>query len=371
MFYHNVHGVFLMRRLFKLKIICLILLPVFLLLNVVSKNYPVFIETYYSSGFNKHTIESLNYFSGIFPFSVGELLIFLIVIYFVYLIAHLIKNIKNKKVKKGLLSIASLLSLLYILFILLWGLNYSRLSFDRIAGLKIENSTKQELYDLCNDLISRANSLRESVKENSQGIMEIQGSYSEVFMRARKGYEKASEFYPQLGGKYAPPKPILISKWMSYTGITGVYMPYTGEANVNTNQPDAELLFTAAHEMAHQRGFAREDEANYIAYLTCTLNPDKDYQYSGTLMALINSMNALASVDYKGFNELSGKYSIGLRRDLKSNREFWAKYSGIVEKISTEVNDKYLKSNGQEAGVYSYGRMVNLLLAEYKNKKKS
>jgi hypothetical protein len=353
----------------KQKIIILILLPVFVLLNLISKNYPEFIETYYSNGLNKFTIEFLNLITGIFPFSVGELLVVFLLVGFIYLVKLVIKRFNKHNFYNDLLSIAAFFSILYIMFIILWGVNYNRLSFDKIAGLKIEKSTRYELYNLCNELITRSNRLRELVKEDTQGIMNVNGSYNDIFIRAYKGYQKASEIHPQLGGRYSEPKPMLISRWMSYTGITGVYIPYTGEANVNTNQPDFELLYTAAHEMAHQRGFAREDEANYIAYLTCTLNSDIDYQYSGTVLALINSMNALARVDYNAYSVLTRKYSLGLRRDLKYSREFWSEYSGVIEKISTQVNDKYLKSNGQEDGVYSYGKMVDLLLAEYKHKK--
>jgi hypothetical protein len=359
-----------MRASVKFKMIMIILIPLSILLNIASRSYPHFIEAYYSRGLNKFTIEFLNLVTGIFPFSVGELLILFLIMLFLYLITRLVTERKKENFPSILLSIAAYLSVLYMAFMFLWGFNYNRISFEKIAGLQIEKSTKQDLYELCNDLINRGNTLRGFVEENADGVMEIQESYGNIFRRAQKGYDRISEIYPQLDGKYAAPKPILISRWMSYTGITGVYMPYTGEANVNTNQPDFELLFTASHEMAHQRGFAREDEANYIAYLACTMNPEVDYQYSGVMLALINSMNALARIDFEAYSKLHNKYSSGLSRDIEYSRNFWKRYSGVVEKVSTEVNDKYLRSNGQDAGVNSYGMMVDLLLAEYKHKKK-
>ena len=54
---------------------------------------------------------------------------------------------------------------------------------------------------------------------------------------------------------------------LSYLGISGIFIPFTCEANVNATLPDWEIPFTACHELAHQRGFAREDEANYVGYL--------------------------------------------------------------------------------------------------------
>jgi hypothetical protein len=152
---------------------------------------------------------------------------------------------------------------------------------------------------------------------------------------------------------------------MSYTGITGVYFPFTGEANVNVSVPDSDIPATSCHEMAHQRGFAREDEANYIAYLTCKMHPDVDFQYSGTLLALIETTNALYNQDPSAFKELRSKYSDGLIRDLGAINEYWEHYEGPVNEVSNKINDAYLKANNQSDGVQSYGRMVDLLLAEY------
>ena len=39
-----------------------------------------------------------------------------------------------------------------------------------------------------------------------------------------------------------------------------------------------------------------------------------------------------------------------------------AKYDGAVAEVSNKVNDTYLKANGQEDGVESYDRMVDLIV---------
>lgn len=265
-----------------------------------------------------------------------------------------------------LINILTYLSILYVLFMFLWGFNYDRLSFNKIADLKIERSTEDQLKGLCTQLIDRANTIRKKVNITPKGIMVENGGYKDVFDRSEKGYEKTSLIFPQLGGTYSKPKPILLSEAMCYTGITGMYMPYTGEANVNVRVKDFMLPSTAAHEMAHQRGFAREDEANYIAYITCLSNPDADFQYSGVMLALISSMNELADKDMGAYKTLQKYYSIGVKNDIDSNNDFWRKYSGKIESISTKVNNSYLKSNGQIDGTQSYGRMVDLLLAQYK-----
>lgn len=359
-----------MKREIRIKFGIIALVPIVAILNTILKRNQEFVEKYYSTGVDKPIRQILSFITSIYPFSFAELLVTSLIAVLITLVVYLIIKIRKGGFLDQFLNILTYLSVLYILFMFFWGFNYNRLSFDKIAGLTIEKSSKEQLYSLCNDLIHRANMLREKVNENSEGVMITHGDYKSVFKRAHMGYDRAAEIYPELGGKYGPPKKILLSELMSYTGITGIYMPYTGEPNVNINTTDMMLPSTAAHEMAHQRGFAREDEANYIAYITCTMHPDVDYQYSGVMLGLVYSMNALASSDIDGYKILRNKYSLGVKRDLQYERDFWERYEGKVEQISNNVNNTYLKSNGQQDGVQSYGRMVDLLLAEYKKRNK-
>ncbi len=124
------------------------------------------------------------------------------------------------------------------------------------------------------------------------------------------------------------------------------------------------------HELSHVRGFMREDEANFIAYLACRISDDIEFKYSGIMLALIHSANALYSTDSKLFNELvKNHYSKEMLIDLKDNSLYWQKHSGFLSKVSNTVNNSYLKINGQSDGVRSYGRMVDLLIADYKENK--
>lgn len=350
----------------KKQIAVIALTPSIIIINYLIKKFPNFIEKYYSVGINKPVRQFLSFITGICPFSVAELLFIVLIISLISIMFSIFAGLRKRKFISRLLNLGVYLSILYVLFMLAWGFNYDRLSFDKIAGIKIEKSSKQDLYALCSSLVQRANELREKVVENNEGIMYIPGGYEDVFNRAQQGYDKAAVLYKELAGKYGRPKPVFLSEPMCYTGITGIYMPYTGEANVNIKVRDYMLPCTTAHEMAHQRGFAREDEANYIAYISCIAHPDTDFQYSGVMLALISSMNALAGADIDMYKELAKNYSVGVRADLKDDSNFWKKYEGKVEKISDNVNNAYLKSNGQKDGVQSYGRMVDLLLAQYR-----
>lgn len=357
-----------MIRKIKFKLSIILLVPIIIFANIIFMRFPGFIEKYYSNTIDKFIRQALSYITSLFPTSLAEFLIPLLIIILVYMIGALFINIRKDKFLNKFINVLVYISILYIAFMVLWGFNYNRYSFDKIAGLKVENSSKKELYSLCEKLIDKANTLRSSVKEDSKGVMTIPGGYKDVFKREQLGYNAASKFYPELGGKYGPPKRILLSENMSYTGITGIYIPYTGEANVNINETDFMLPCTTAHEMAHQRGFAREDEANYIAYVVCTMHPNADFQYSGVMLAVTYSMNALADVNMDGYRELVKRYSLGVKRDIINENKHWEKYKGNAQEFTNNMNDTYLKSNGQQDGVESYGRMVDLLLAEYRSK---
>ena len=349
-----------------------LLLPLGALLAYIGSLLPAIIERYYSTALNRILIEALSSASGVFPFSLAEILVLLIAIMILRGIIKWLGVITRNRnsdwsfLAQPLISLLVLVSVLYFLFVFLWGLNYSRLSFAQIAGFTVQPATTGELAQVCESLIERTNLLRLGLEQDQNGVMRLTDGKTMALNSAVDGYEQAKDIYPELGGKFGRPKALLLSIPVSYLGFSGAYFPFTGEANINMAVPDAMLPSTVGHEMAHQRGFAREDEANYIAYLTCNLNPDPNFQYSGNMLAVIISMNTLRQYDMAKFLELQAKYGQGMRNDLNDYALFTKKHDTIIRRFSNAANDLYLKSNRQADGVYSYDRMVNLLIAEFR-----
>jgi hypothetical protein len=150
---------------------------------------------------------------------------------------------------------------------------------------------------------------------------------------------------------------------MSYMHITGVYSFFTGEANVNVNFPDYTIPYTAAHELAHQRGIAREDEANFIAYLVCISSDDAYIRYSGYLNLYEYVASALYRADPDLYFDLRDQLPSAVRYELIAYSEFFDQFrDSTVGEISNAVNDLYLKGNGTE-GTQSYGLVVDLAVA--------
>ena len=253
---------------------------------------------------------------------------------------------------------------MYLAFLLLWGLNYQRQPFGVSAKLDVRPSSPDELAALGTVLVDEANQARAGLAEDGAGVMRLADGRRSALMRTEAGFRPAASLHPVLAGCPSRPKPLFTSTVFSWLGVTGIYFPFTGEPNVNMTLPDPELPFAAAHEIAHQRGFAREDEANYLGYLACRLHPDPDFRYSGRLAASVYAVNALAALDRKAGERLEARRSPGVRRDLAALVAWAERYRGLAERVSQRVNDAYLRSQGEAQGVRSYGRVVDLLLAE-------
>ncbi|MGI6123509.1 MAG: DUF3810 domain-containing protein [Acetivibrionales bacterium] len=355
----------------KLKFLSIMLIPLALLIKWIMSQYPEFTENVYSRGIYKYIMQPVSLLTGLIPFSVAEMaLIFLLIFVPVRLIYLVVKAIKTGKWSTFMPFVANLVligSLWFFIQMMVWNINYERLPYSQLAGINMQDSSVEELDALCRWLVDNTNKLREQVSENEDGVMFVEGGYKSVFKRVQKGYEAVAQKYPFLGGKYGPPKPVLLSRLMSHTNIIGIYSCLTGEANIDIDIPHIELASTTMHEMAHQRGFAREDEANYIAYITCMAHPDADFKYSGSVMALQYSMNALYAESPDRYFAIAKNYSDGYLRDLEAERTYWNQFQGIARDVSDKMNDTYLKLNGEEDGVKSYGRMIDLLLAEHKS----
>jgi len=326
------------------------------------------LEKFYPASANRTVIRFLSNLTGIFPLSLGEFFVYLNVTAGVFLLIILLKRIFTGGALTLAYRIISYAALLYVVFMLVFGFNYQRPSVRQYVHLEKTAYGYDELYAMNEMLIQRANALREKVSEDEKGVFVMNESREEIYAMAKEGYDALGADYPEFSGSYGVAKGIILSESLNYTGITGIFMPFTGEANVNTKGPDLLFPATVLHEMAHQRGVAYEDEANYMAYLSSLYHENETMRYSGTMLALISSMNALYREDRESYLRLYETYSDAVKRDLSAYNAFYKAYEGEVNDRATKVNDTYLKSNGQTSGVKSYGEMVNLLLEQYVQK---
>lgn len=354
----------------------LLLAPAAYGLQRLSGNYPSLVEKWYARGAYPVVIGAWSRFTGLLPFSLMEiLLVFLAAGIPVFLLVLVFKTVRARKgfristFFRPLLLVAVMAAVWYAATVPLWNLNYSRPSFAALSGLDASPADAATLKAVCLGLAGDVNAARKDVEEDASGVMKLTHAISGTLNNASSGYDILSERFAFLKGRYGPPKPVLLSRLMSWTRIIGIYTVTTAEANVDVDIPDAEIPFTALHELAHQRGVAREDEANAAAWFASRVHPDPDFRYSGALNAWIYASNALSTVDRTAWDEMQSILSDGVKRDLAAQGAYWKPFNTVVDKVAEKANDAWLKTNGQTDGVKSYGRMVDLIIAEYRFEK--
>ncbi|MDP4153663.1 MAG: DUF3810 domain-containing protein [Bacillota bacterium] len=303
---------------------------------------------------------------GIFPFSVFEwfiLLLLPIAALIVFLFYRKYKNMSTLHFTLRAITTVLLIAVIcYLIYGLLFGFAGYRLSMAQSVFGSEPKPDAQKLYETSVYMALKASETREAAASEKF-------DFSKISSELKKDYLKDSKNYSFLKLPVSNPKKVIFSKAMSYTDITGIYFPVTAEANVNTNDLDFNLPFTMAHEMAHSAMVTREAEANFTAFLICSDSDDPLIRYSAYVNALTYSMNALYDTDKDKFNKLIPYISTGVIEDLRAQNNHWAKYNGVVADVSQKINDAHIKISGQPAGVASYGKVTDLLIEWYSNRK--
>ncbi len=327
-----------------------------------------------SEGFVRPCHRALGRLTNLVPFSVAELIYALLIVGgIVYIIISIVllarRGEKRRRAYKLLVSLLTAAGLFYGGFCLLWGVYYFGDSFCEKIGLADEPVSAEQLEVVTRYFAQIANECAEKVPRNENGS--FAEDRKEILRRGAEIYRNAEKSFPALEGDELRPKPILCSGIMSRIEFTGFFFPFTGEANLNMDSPAFLLPSTVAHELAHQRGVAKEQEANFAAVLASMESGDTTYIYSAAVMAYIYLGNALYEADREAWESVSALLCDTVRHDFAEQREYWAKYDDTpVSKASDAVYEGFLHSYGQTLGLKSYGACVDLLVAYYETEAK-
>ena len=353
-------------KLKKSLLFTLVLIALAVFIHIYA-NYSTAVENQYSTGIYPVFSRFLRYLFGWLPFSIGDVLYGLIILWVIWKIVVGVKGIFKKRVTwqsfaAGAGKALRILLIIYILFNAFWGINYNRVGIANQLQLKMDKYSLEDLKIMNGLLVTKTNTAKQALVNANIAYP----SNSKLFKKVQDAYEHAEILYPFL--KYQPVslKPSVWSWVGNYMGFTGYYNVFTGEAQVNTLVPKFLQSFTTCHEVAHQLGYAKEMEANFVAYLAATASQDTLLHYSVYLDMFMYSNRNLFMSDSVAAKEFIEILIPAVKDDLKEWRTFNKKHRNPIEPVFRWIYGKYLEGNQQPQGVLSYDAVTGFIIAYYK-----
>ena len=324
------------------------------------KQHPEHVETYYSLGVFPILSKLLNTALRWIPFSVGDLMYSVLILFIVYWVIKNRKRLRTEP-KAWSLNVLCFASVLYFMFHLCWGYNYYREPLHTTLHLNPKYTTAQ-LKSVTNKLVLKTNKLHFAITKDSLLKTTLPYAFSELTEISHKGYSQLEKQYPSFKHEGKNTKKSLFSTPLTYMGFSGYVNPFTLEAQINAVMPRNSMPSTIAHEQAHQLGYAAENEANFIGFLACIYNEDLYFNYAGYKFALRYCLRELSKRDFDAYDSTLCTINPGILEDYQEAFEFWSAYKNPLEPLFKEFYSHFLKANNQAKGIESYSYVVALLV---------
>ncbi|MEI9912387.1 MAG: DUF3810 domain-containing protein, partial [Bacteroidota bacterium] len=305
---------------------------------------------------------------GWIPFSIGDLFYGFLVLVILFRTFQFLKLLFKKKLTRkyfasGLQQAIFFFLFVYVFFNLLWGLNYNRTGIAKQLDLQVKVYSLADLDTLTSVIQKKLNDYAELVSAEQRDSLNRK---RRLFTESDKAYDYAVPSFAFLKYQTKSVKPSLFSYLGNYLGFQGYYNPFSGEAQVNTTIPRFLEPFVTTHEIAHQLGYAKENEANFVAFLACRSFPSNGFKYSMYFDMYNYAMGEVRRRDTALAKGYIQKLHPQVISDIKEFRDFYRRYKNPIEPIITWGYGHYLKANNQPAGKQSYNEVVGWLVAYYK-----
>jgi hypothetical protein len=329
--------------------------------------FPEAVEKYYSTGIYPFISIFPRLFFGWIPFSVGDILYAAVFIYLVFsLVQFFVRAFRRKLHRKYLLlclkRCISITLWVYIAFNIFWGLNYDRLPIAEQQHLETKPYSKEDLQTLLGLIVSRMNGIDSASRKVRKNLI----TNDSLFRNSVAAYHSAARTDPGLLYFFPSVKFSFYGYLANYLGFSGYYNPFTCEAQVNTTIPRFVQPFTTCHEIGHQLGYAKEEEANFCGFLATKSSSDPAFRYSIYVDLYLYFASALSELDSTAVIPYRESLKPDVRQDLRDLKAFYTKYQNPFEPIIHRIYGKYLKANRQPQGIYAYDEVVGLAIAYYR-----
>ncbi len=326
------------------------------------------LNTAVSDGFVRPAHRALAKLCARLPFSAAELLLALAALGLLVFLAVQLARLARRggrlaRLYRLVMTLLSAALAVYALFCLLWGVYYYADDFTARSGVSDEPVSVEQLERVTAYFADLANAYAGRVPRDENGVCAL--DRRALLAYSPRLYAAVERDFPCLSGPPLAAKGVLCSRLMSLADFTGFFFPLTGEANVNMDFPTGLLPATIAHELAHQRGVAREQEANFAAVLACLADGRDEFVYSAALLAYTHLGNALRGADRGAWERVYATLDGRVLADFAAGRAYWARFDTPARTVSNAVYEGFLQSYDQTLGLRSYGACVDLLVNYY------
>ena len=270
-------------------------------------------------------------------------------------------------VKVFFLQILWATGILVPVFLAFWGLNYQRLPLAETLAFDRAPTRAGDLESIGLQIVSGVNSNYELARGSGEATSErpVPASRDAIFKAVEQAFQNETLLGEASRGVFSDPKPLALSRLTSWAGVSGFYIPFTGEVTFNTDIPAFDLPIVIAHHKAHQRGYAKEDEANFISYVVCVNSTEPYVRYSGYLYGL-KVLELLSKGNVDRYNDLLSRINEGPRADRRERSEFWERMrNSVLGAASRRMFSAYLRANRVPGGVKSNDEDVPLIIGYY------
>ena len=329
--------------------------------TILFSSDPVMVEHYYSKGLYQYISKGVRLVAGPFPFSVGDLLYLFLIGWLIRKLVVFIKQIKlvpNKMIylRSAVISMLRIGLTGWLIFQWCWGINYNRTSIPEQFGLNRNKPTREEIHQFANLMLDQVKSTAPArERANDQELIPETS-------KMQSAYRKLALIYPELNYSPASFKASIFGVTGNYMGYSGYFNPLSGEAQLNTHMPAFVQPFTGLHEIAHQLGYAKENEASFIGFLAAWHSGDSLLNYSASLEMFLFAQGALYRSDSTSAKALKKALPAAAKKDLEAYKKFYLTYQGPIDDLTTWFYSKFLKFNNQPEGMYSYNRSMVYVL---------
>ena len=345
----------------------LVLFAIAILIKLFSLNEG-WVENYYTYRIYPFISSLLRILLGWIPFSVGDILYTVAAIYLIVKVWKLLRLLVKRRTPASFSRILfrkyiKLILSIYIVFNIVWGLNYNRQGIAKQMALNVQPYSEDDLYRLTALLQQRLCFYGDEVDSIKRLSM---NKNKNLFNEGLAAYQNAEKQFGFLSYKHPSIKASLYTPLGHLFGFTGYYNPFSAEAQIKTTIPVFLKPFVLCHEIGHQLGYAKENEANFVGFIASKNSDNPEFRYSAYFDMWLYANRELSRFDFAQAKLFQLTAHDQVKKDYRSYLQYIYDTKNVVEPFVSIFYDNYLKANNQPKGARTYNEVTAWLIAYLK-----